>query len=187
MAAFFTTCCENWPRKRIAAIRTRRFGASVIASGALALAACSGDNEHRERDDAAPAPSLIPQLASLQEAASYSNAESDRQTASVFVRGVDPMSFARDIQASDARVIDVRTPAEFAEGAIPDAENFPLDAFRPEDFRTADGKTLFLYCRSGRRSGQALARLELAGITGAVHLEGGILAWQRSGYAVKRP
>lgn len=174
MAASSTTCCASWRPKRMALARNTLAGLSF----ALALTACSGETDERENSGAAPAPSLIPQLASLE------TGQTDR---GVFVMGIDAQSFARRMADEDARIIDVRTPAEFAQGAIPGAENIPLDAFGPEDFAAADGKRLLLYCRSGRRSGIALSRLEAAGIQGAVHLTGGILAWEAQGLPTELP
>ena len=174
MAASSTTSCANWPCKTLALTRTSLVGAGCL----LALAACSGEADKDYQDEAGPAPSLIPQLASF---------ETDETGPGVFVSGIDPHSFARRIEQEDVRLVDVRTPAEFAQGAIPGAQNIPLDAFKPEDFLAAEGKRLLLYCRSGRRSGEALARLELAGISGAVHLSGGIIAWQRTGYTLQIP
>lgn len=174
MAASSTTYCANWPRKLVRLTRIWVLSAGCV----LALAACSGEAHEDTLDDAGPAPSLIPQLASL---------ETDQSGPSVFVMGIDARSFARRIAQEDVRLIDVRTPAEFAQGAIPGAENIPLDAFQPEDFLAGNGQQLLLYCRSGRRSGEALARLEVAGISGAVHLTGGILAWQETGYSLQKP
>ena len=41
-------------------------------------------------------------------------------------------------------------------------------------------RPVVLYCKSGGRSGRALAALHAAGRTDAVHLDGGVLAWVRS-------
>ena len=65
-----------------------------------------------------------------------------------------------------ARLIDVRTPGEFADRHHPGAENIPLD--RIEDDPTIVGdpdQELIVYCRSGRRSGLAKEHLEKAGFT----------------------
>ncbi|MEL6738239.1 MAG: rhodanese-like domain-containing protein, partial [Pseudomonadota bacterium] len=153
---------------------------------ALILAACSGNADRSDNGESdtgqgntrksTPPPSFIPQLASL---------ETDRTETVIGVSGIDAQSFARRLEQEDVRLIDVRTPAEFEQGAIPGAENIPLDMFRPEDFLRADGPDLVLYCRSGRRSGDALAQLEVAGINGAVHLKGGILAWEAEGLPIE--
>lgn len=62
-------------------------------------------------------------------------------------------------------VIDVRTPAEFASGHLEGAVNIDVQS---ADFDAriseldADG-TYFVYCRSGNRSGQAIARMQSLG------------------------
>lgn len=72
--------------------------------------------------------------------------------------------------ASDAVVIDVRTPAEFAAGHLENAVNIPVDS--PDfDARIAqlptDGSYV-VYCRSGNRSAQAASRMQNAGFTDVV-------------------
>lgn len=57
-----------------------------------------------------------------------------------------------------ARVIDVRTAEEYASGHLPGAENIPLDRLPEHSF--AAGEKLFVYCRSGARSGRAAAWLQ---------------------------
>jgi rhodanese-related sulfurtransferase len=60
---------------------------------------------------------------------------------------------ALSLAASGARVVDVRTPEEFAEGHLPGAVNVPYDEIerRVSEVGPKDGPVL-LYCRSGRRS-----------------------------------
>lgn len=84
------------------------------------------------------------------------------------------------------QVIDVRTPAEFASGHLAGATNIDIEA---SDFDARVGQlsrsgSYALYCRSGNRSGQALARMTSAGFSTVAHLGGGIGAWQAAGYPV---
>lgn len=60
-----------------------------------------------------------------------------------------------------AVLLDVRTPAEYAQGHIPGSVNRPLDqmASISQDKRTP----LFVYCYSGARSGQACSWLRANG------------------------
>ena len=82
------------------------------------------------------------------------------------------------------RLIDVRSPDEFAHGRIPGAELVPL----PElPHRTADltvAQPLYVVCRSGNRSAHAAVLLARAGID-ARSVVGGTDAWQRSGRPVE--
>lgn len=78
-------------------------------------------------------------------------------------------------------LIDVRTDAEVARGAIAGAEHLPLHMLpiRANDM-SHDVPTVF-YCQSGGRSGQACAFMASKGYTNVYNLQGGILAWVRSG------
>ena len=66
-----------------------------------------------------------------------------------------------------ATVIDVRTPAEVAEGALPNALNIiHTDIVAGVDALALPTDTpLVLYCRSGNRSGIAAAMLQAEGYT----------------------
>ncbi len=92
-----------------------------------------------------------------------------------------PQDEARKLMLSNAplTVIDVRTPAEFAAGHIPNAINIELDAIVegkiPETLSDKTAKFL-LYCRSGRRSGIAAQLLHDRGWQDVVNF-GGILDW----------
>jgi len=71
---------------------------------------------------------------------------------------------------SNASIVDVRTPQEFAEGHYPGAVNIPLDQVpaRIEEFAEMK-KPIVAYCRSGNRSGQAMAILKQAGINDVIN------------------
>jgi len=88
------------------------------------------------------------------------------------------------MQAADmVKIIDVRTPEEFAQGHLPCAVNMPLQRFAPSAVADAPGRETSRYCRSGRRSGIAAQMLaELRGES-VRHLSGGILAWQQADFA----
>ncbi len=69
-----------------------------------------------------------------------------------------------------ARVVDVRTPAEFSDEAYPGAINIPLAVLsaRMHELEPKD-KPVVLYCASGARSGQAAWLLKRAGFTDVVN------------------
>lgn len=71
---------------------------------------------------------------------------------------------------SEATIIDVRTPEEFAGQHVPDSINIPLNevAQRINEFEKLP-KPIIAYCRSGNRSGMAVAILKQNGITEAVN------------------
>lgn len=66
-----------------------------------------------------------------------------------------------------AMVLDVRTPEEFAEGHLANAVNIPFEQVTQEFINRGIPKDtpVVLYCRSGRRSGIAIADLVATGYT----------------------
>jgi phage shock protein E len=75
--------------------------------------------------------------------------------------------------ASGARIVDVRTPAEFKDGAYPGAVNIPLATLSAR-VRELEPLTapIVLYCASGARSGQAMRFLKQNGFTDVVNAGG---------------
>ena len=76
-------------------------------------------------------------------------------------------------------VLDVRTPAEFAEGHVPGAINIPNGelAARVAELADAKGRDIVVYCRSGVRAAQALDVLDKAGFKRLFHLQGDYNRW----------
>jgi phage shock protein E len=72
-----------------------------------------------------------------------------------------------------ARVIDVRTEGEFADGAYPGAINIPLAMLtaRMGELEPKDAP-LVLYCESGARSGYAARILRQAGFSDVINAGG---------------
>ncbi len=64
------------------------------------------------------------------------------------------------------KVVDVRTPAEFAAGHVPGAVNIPFDEMPRRFAEVGPPSTpVLLYCRSGRRSGIAARTLREKGFS----------------------
>ncbi|RED48305.1 rhodanese-like domain-containing protein [Seonamhaeicola aphaedonensis] len=82
------------------------------------------------------------------------------------------------------QLIDVRTPKEFEEGHIKNANNidFYSETFKEEITKLDPNKTLLLYCRSGGRSGKTSKILQELGFKKVYDLEGGILKWKEKGF-----
>ena len=75
-------------------------------------------------------------------------------------------------------LLDVRTEEEYDEGHIPGAVNLPnedIGADEPE-LLPDKGQVILVYCRSGRRSKEAAAKLAAMGYSGVLEF-GGILDW----------
>jgi rhodanese-related sulfurtransferase len=84
---------------------------------------------------------------------------------------------ARKLVESGARLVDVRTPEEFAAGHLAGAVNIPVQelAERLGELEPRD-QPVVLYCRSGNRSGHAARLLKNAGYA-RVHDLGAMSRW----------
>ncbi|KRO35843.1 MAG: hypothetical protein ABR54_03120 [Actinobacteria bacterium BACL15 MAG-120619-bin91] len=79
--------------------------------------------------------------------------------------------------------LDVRTPAEFAEGYIEGARliDFQSGNFEKEIATLDKNATYAVYCRSGNRSGQAVRIMQDAGFTNVFNMNGGVIDWANAG------
>ena len=80
---------------------------------------------------------------------------------------------------SDYIILDVRRPDEFAAGHIPNAINVANETIGTAEIPELPDKNqlILVYCRSGRRSKEASAKLVKLGYTNIVEF-GGILDWK---------
>ena len=98
----------------------------------------------------------------------------------------DVQGFAELVRDSNVVVLDVRTAEEYADGHIERAVNID---YKKDDFMDRakatlpTGKTIAIYCRSGRRSANAASMLAPEGYV-LVNLKGGIIDWQNAGMPV---
>jgi phage shock protein E len=85
--------------------------------------------------------------------------------------------------AGEAHWIDVRSAEEFAAGHVENAVNIPHTEIGERIAEVTENRdaTLYLYCRSGRRSGIAADVLEQAGFTHAVNVGGFEDAMKKAG------
>ena len=83
--------------------------------------------------------------------------------------------------AETGLLLDVRTDREFAMGHIRGAAqiDFYRDDFREELAKLDTNAPVYVYCRSGNRSGQAAKMMKSMGFKTVYNLEGGIGAWAR--------
>ena len=135
---------------------TRALQLVLVVLAAVALAGCGGSSQ----DEAATVP-----------------------TATSGVVLASPEEAQALIDTGNVKLLDVRTPEEFAAGHIAGAENI--------DFRAADfadridaldqGASYVVYCHTGNRSGQATALMADKGFTKVTDVDGGIEAWTTAG------
>jgi len=73
----------------------------------------------------------------------------------------------------ESQVIDVRTPAEHARGAVPGARLVPLDELRERLGELDSGKRTLVYCQGGQRSAFAVRILRQHGFSDVWSITGG--------------
>ena len=81
-------------------------------------------------------------------------------------------------------LVDIRTAAEVAQGAIPDAIHIPMHLLPLRAAELPRDTDVVLYCRSGARSYHACQFLGQQGFSNVINLRGGIIAWARHGYDI---
>jgi rhodanese-related sulfurtransferase len=84
------------------------------------------------------------------------------------------------LMGSDAQVVDVREPGEFAQAHVPGVRLIPMSQLTGRLAEIDKDQTLYLICASGNRSAQVGLVLEQHGYD-TVNVVGGTSAWVRAG------
>ena len=95
------------------------------------------------------------------------------------IKVLSPEEFKAQIQDKDVQLIDVRTPNEYRNGFIANAENIN---FKSKDFlsqisKLDKSKPVLLYCSAGGRSAKASIIFDSLGFKEIYDLKGGYLSW----------
>lgn len=94
-----------------------------------------------------------------------------------------PIEFRTKLsEDANAYLLDVRKPEEFRTGHLKGAHMLNWldnDGFKEEAENLDKSKTIYVYCRSGRRSNEAANYLSKQGYN-VVDMDGGILAWEEN-------
>ena len=102
---------------------------------------------------------------------------------------VSPEEFQIQLTAeSNAYLLDVRKPEEFADGHLAGAHLInwlDTDSFKQEAAHLDKTRTIYVYCRSGRRSSDAAGYLAEQGYT-VIDMAGGFLAWEKDGLPITK-
>ncbi|AGH80721.1 pyridine nucleotide-disulfide oxidoreductase family protein [Psychromonas sp. CNPT3] len=81
----------------------------------------------------------------------------------------------RPLVESGACIVDVREESEFAQSHIKGAINIPLSEIRQRTDELPKDKPLYLHCRSGQRSYNAVLALQNMGFTDVYNVSGGFM------------
>lgn len=99
----------------------------------------------------------------------------------VFRQVIDAESHNRSVD-----FVNVCTPAEYNEKHIPGVRNVPLSDIEKRKAEFEGKETIYLHCRSGNRSRQAIEKLRDLGVKAElVNVEGGIMAWGEAGFMTR--
>ena len=92
-----------------------------------------------------------------------------------------PQQLAERLKNDRIRIIDVRTPSEWKNGHITQAEHFPLSEILENRFPEVEKDAeIVVQCGSGYRSNIAASLLRQAGFTKVKSLAGGAFAWSNA-------
>ena len=104
------------------------------------------------------------------------------------VNEIEPESLHRRLVGGDViLLLDIRTPAEMAQGVIPDSLPLSMHLLPLRLNELPKDREVVLYCRSGARSYQACDYMMQQGWTNITHLQGGIVAWASHGFKISLP
>lgn len=112
-----------------------------------------------------------------EEAASYESAE----LAGALPEELNPATVDILRDREDVVLVDVRGPEEVRSGAIPDALHIPMPELSDRAAELPSDAAVVFICNSGRRSAEAVALAEEAGLQQVHHMSGGMFAWSRAG------
>jgi adenylyltransferase/sulfurtransferase len=124
-----------------------------------------------QRDPDCPICGTRPSITSLKEYAGYCAPLVTEMTSSELR--------ARIASGSPPLILDVREPAELAEGAIPGSLMIPLGELPRRLAELDPSREIVVHCRSGARSARAVALMRERGFNRASNLTGGILNWNK--------
>lgn len=102
---------------------------------------------------------------------------------------ISPEELAQRLrEEQDFQLIDVRSPAEFAELHVRGARNLPIDQLDPAALAALQptDRNLYFICHMGGRSSRACEKMIAAGYSSVVNVEGGTEACEVAGLPIVR-
>lgn len=98
----------------------------------------------------------------------------DAKTTTISTTNKTPAKIEKEVKKGKALLVDVRTPEEYNVGHLKYAKN--IDYKAPDFKKNISGldknKTVYLYCRSGNRSGKAADTLKTLGYSSYYNIGG---------------
>ena len=103
-------------------------------------------------------------------------------------KNVGVEEFAKLRAENSNRVLDVRTPAEFAKGHLLGALNIDVNGqdFEKNIAALDKSKTYLVHCAGGFRSAKACEKMSHLEFRNLYNLQGGFKAWEKAGKPVEK-
>lgn len=102
------------------------------------------------------------------------------------MKTITPKDLKERLAKEEVLLIDVREPEEYRTEKIQGARLIPLGEISVEKL-PAKSISIVMYCRSGKRSATALAKILAQDPKLDVYsLEGGLLGWKQAGFSVEK-
>lgn len=117
------------------------------------------------------------------------NTETNTQTNSESSKEAPTEAIAKDISIEESKklinegevtlILDVRNEDEFAEGHLKNAIQIPVNELKENlsDIEKFKDELVLVYCRTGKRSAEAMDILKENGFKNLVHMKDGISKW----------
>ncbi|MDF1517041.1 MAG: rhodanese-like domain-containing protein [Lutibacter sp.] len=104
------------------------------------------------------------------------------------IKIVNPSEFDKLITKKEGILLDVRTLYEFESGHIKGAEqlNYYSFSFKENLLLLPKDKPIYLYCRTGYRSGKTAEILKANGYKNVYNLQYGLKDWELKGFSISK-
>jgi hydroxyacylglutathione hydrolase len=102
------------------------------------------------------------------------------------VEQVSPSEVQRRVAAGQAKVIDVRSAAEWNAGHLANTPNIHLGYLMDRLAEVPQGTQVVLQCQGGGRSNIGAGLLQAAGIKNVANMDGGFDAWEAAGLPTEK-
>jgi len=96
--------------------------------------------------------------------------------------------FSNKVTSEKGQVIDVRTPKEFQQGHLKNAQNIHLydQDFAQRIDKLDKKQTVYVYCKAGGRSAEAVEIMQNHGFESIIELDGGTDSWSETGLPLEK-
>lgn len=106
-----------------------------------------------------------------------SSCESEQES---FIKKIDKETLIAEVIGKDVQLIDIRTPEEYMKGYIDDAINIDFlqeETFKKDIQKFDKNQPIYIYCRSGGRTGRASKLMQQMGFKKIFDYSGSYNDW----------